>query len=180
MDNLNKLARQWAQGVKSNPMVWNTDRAHAAAEFILAHTKPESMDKVEWDDEKHQLAGAVTPGGVEVVMLDMLSEVVDGPRRVYVWDIEYASVERELPYNVTPNEKRYELREVSDHPATLSTLEDYENAPEGTCFIGHDGYPSIKESNKWHNPHYFNKPSRMMPDECGKVDVLRWGWGDEA
>lgn len=285
MDNLNKLARQWAQGVKSNPMVWNTDRAHAAAEFILAHTEPETptMADVKWTTE-YIFAGASDNHGTEVVMLDMWREE-DGEPELYVTDPVDGGVVMEYPGHYTRNGKRYELVEVTDkpenpvepstktmdeyspveradmvgmwagynrhkaggepedfliitggeteagrvpcynpgaptphawepdkwmltprfdmprawgkdgepceptvsfgenvgvgqpdHPATLSTLEDYENAPEGTVVAATAGLPFVKDEYGDWSPdvaHYANDTMSRM-----ERNVLRWGWGE--
>lgn len=60
-------------------------------------------------------------------------------------------------------------------PETLTTLEDYENAPEGTIVeYENNNMPYVKQSYLWGGVH-----DRMT---LGELDgnssrVLRWGWG---
>lgn len=130
-----RLAREWAESV--NPKMPN-EYVCAARDHILDTTTPPTMEEVEWDAEKHVLAGATlltnNDEQVDVVMLAKDLSL-----------IEYATMGGEYGYEhysyFTPNGKKYELREVGaaeapEHPETLSTLEDYENAPIWTIVTG--------------------------------------------
>lgn len=134
-NNTARLAREWAQFELGNAGVFSDKGRIAAIEHILATTTPLTMADVEWDDEKHHLAGATAPfasGTKEVVML---TERDDDTIDFALMDGRFGSVRKT---HVTPNGKKYELREVTDeptHPATLTTLEDYEDAPVGTIVV---------------------------------------------
>lgn len=109
-----RLARQWAQEyVKWWPEEEASPKLYAAAEHILATTEPETMAGVEWDDEKHYLAGAIDADGHEVVML---GTVVGTIRVCDVDEVneKFAPV-LEYPKTLTPNGKRYKL--VESRPA---------------------------------------------------------------
>lgn len=173
-----KLARQWAERIKAAPDETYVDDVVAAAEHILATTTPPTMADVEWNDEKHHLGGAIDAEGTEVVMIGTFSGTIR------VWDVDEVN-ERfapvlENPGTLTPNGKRYELREIGapeqpTHPETLVTEQDYANAPAGTV---------VAES------HYFawqknqfgawrKVKTRLTDREMAGTErqVLRWGWG---
>lgn len=136
MENNKRLARQWAERINSTPKILFTEEHRAAAEFILANTKPSTMQGVKWDDHKHFLTGASHKDGDDEVMLgvdgygDVITLPLNGQPAMYSY----------TPGDLTPNGKRYKLREVTvssgenvgpdqqDHPRVLSTLEDYELA----------------------------------------------------
>lgn len=176
MTDQEKLARQWAKYYLEN---W-TDiqingkpserfkEAKAAVEFILDHTEPETMADVEWDDEKHRGMGATAPGGETYVMYSMGRLV-----NCFTLDLRAAGLRAE---DLTPNGKRYELREVGEpeHPATLKTQADYENAPVGTV-VAEPGWPAWTRtfSGKWINGGSLCDSGSMSGT---KRDVLRWGW----
>lgn len=135
-----KLARQWAERKKAQAKRHVEDAGYfpredtlAAIEHVLATTTdPLTMADVEWEVEKHYLAGATSEiDGSELVMVAPLDDLIvsakPGGDRVSLTS----------PETLTPNGKKYELREVGataepEHPATLETQADYENAPEGT------------------------------------------------
>lgn len=187
-----KLARQWAE--TRNPISLSED-ARAARDYILATTPKPTMAEVEWDDEKHHLAGATTPAGDEVVMM---------------WVDEHECFDNEVtplivshvgswdPESLTPNGKRYELREAgtvspdetvgegeTTHPRTLATVEDYENAPEGTIIaVPGKGTTAVQKlgNNEW---GIVSISVKINDEDCarasadhGAATVLRWG--DEA
>lgn len=180
-----RLAREWAESV--NPKMPN-EYVCAARDHILATTTPPPMDEVEWDTEKHVLAGAtLLTNNDEQVDVVMLAKDVSL--------IEYATLGGEYGYEhysyFTPNGKRYELVEVTDtpaqadepepsepeHPETLSTLEDYENAPVGTIVVRGDYFPWAKaNTNLWSR----GVGTFVNRDMCavGPHQVLRWGWGE--
>lgn len=143
------------------------------AEYVLATTGEPTMADVEWDDEKHHMAGATLPGGGEVVMV---WPDVHNPDLIITKEGEWARKE------LTPNGKRYELREVGapeqpEHPATLETLEDYENAPVGTIVAYAGCSPYLKKGpDKWEDTHYEVRGNEGMSGVSRQM--LRRGWGE--
>lgn len=179
-----RLARQWAEEIKSAPEDYGLASVHAAAEHILATTTPLTMADVEWDDKEHYLSGAVDSDGIEVVMMGwrgLLILVSD----VDQMNISYAPV-LEDPKDLTPNGKRYELREVgapeqSEHPETLETLKDYANAPACTVVTEPGGF----EWKKGYDGEWYSEcqegswlTTRDMTDM--ERQVLRWGEDEET
>lgn len=157
----------------------NTYDTIAAAEFILANTKPETMADVVWDDTRHFLSGATSSiSGTERVMLagldfdDMIANVEVGVNL-------FCS---SAPESLTPNGKRYKLVEdtTPDHPEFLETTEDYENAPVGTIVVAHIGYPWVKEAEEWRSPDFKESSIVMATSYIDRRRVLRWGAGEGA
>lgn len=177
MSDQERLARQWAaKHVNGGTMYAKmNDELHAAAEFILANTKPETMADTEWSDE-YQLQGATDNHGVEVVMLDMQSEDEYSDPELFVTGVEDGGVVRDHPEYYTPNGKRYELREVTEpeHPVVLETLNDYHNAPDGTIIATAHGVPWVKEVGEW---WVGDRPVTSESIAYQPRFVLRWGWG---
>lgn len=168
MTKQERLAREWAEKIKSAPEMCAPVLV-AAAEHILATTDPPTMADVEWDDEKHYLAGADTQYG-SVVMLYPVGETV------VVHD--FNSVLREVfdRDDVTPNGKRYELVEVTEaeHPVVLETVEAYDNAPDGTIVATDHGAPWLKELGDWWVDGGIVQAESIAYQP--RI-VLRWGWG---
>ncbi|MHC2848816.1 hypothetical protein ACUXOC_000238 [Corynebacterium mucifaciens] len=169
-DERERLARQWAERIKSVPELRYDLDANAAADFIFEHTSPPTMADVEWDDDKHYLAGATGPFGDEVVMM----WYDDGTDHIFTNGEEWPRD------RLTPNGKRYELREVGapeqpEHPATLATDQDYENAPEGTV-VAEPSWQAWQKrvSGKWVSAGYERDSVIMAGTER---QVLREGWG---
>lgn len=166
-----RLAREWA----TSTLPKGDAKTLAAIEHILATTTEPTMADVEWDWDKHLLAGATLEADGETLEAIMI-EFDDG-------FISYVTLngERGFAYAeaLTPNDKRYELREVTvdEHPETLTTLEDYENAPVGTIAARNRFYPMIKQvPGVWLNPY-----GDELSDEelaCDPRRVLRRGWGE--
>ena len=168
-----KLAREWARTildvVDQNPTKFN-EKARAAADYILENTTPQPMADVEWDDEKHHLAGATTSKGGSVVMF--WHDDVETGNIITDWG--------EWPRDLlTPNGKRYRLVEdtAPAHPEHLVDEDDFEQAPEGTI-VASDGYlstPLVKRYGKWCRDR-IEFPSEEITNG-DPVRVLRWGWG---
>lgn len=167
-----KMARRWAESRNPNSL---SEDARAARAYILDHTAPQSMADVEWDAEKHVLAGAtLLTDNDEQVNVVMLAKDVSL--------IEYTTMGGEYGYEhysyFTPNGKKYELREVTvdEHPETLTTLEDYENAPLGTVVEGEGKLPWTRLEYIW------KETAGDVQNDVGMAGterrVLRWGWGE--
>lgn len=168
-----KLAREWAERIKSVPPGYHDQMHHAAADHILATTAPPTMADVEWDDEKHRGLGAVDEAGQEWVML----QDDGGYINCIGLDLNPVGAERG---ELTPNGKRYELREITEpeHPETLTTVEDYENAPEGTIVkLSEYEEPLRKyEQGRWADPYGYKFTNEHLAGTIRKVK--RWGWGE--
>lgn len=173
-----RLAREWAKDCqREGKLPAYGIAAQAAAEHILATTTEPTMADVEWDNEKHRGLGAVDEAGQGWVML----QDDGGYINCIGLDLNPVGAERG---DLTPNGKRYELVEVTDKPAqadepeypeTLTTVEDYENAPVGTIVALNGCLPYVKRGrNDW---------SDAFGDTCSDKgiaghtrEVLRWGW----
>lgn len=177
-----KLARQWAERIKAAPDETYVDDVVAAAEHIMATTDPLTMADVEWNDEKHYLAGAVFEAEGSTCPVVMIGETLDS-LGIYSVDLDENTGFWPSQEDLTPNGKRYELREIGApeqpaHPETLVTQADYENAPVGTIVEepggwawrkGYDGeWYSRSQGGTW-------RTIREMADT--ERQVLRWGWG---
>ena len=165
-----RLAREWAESVRAMPAGHHDEYANAAAENILATTPP-TMADVEWDDEKHRGAGATDPNGKVWVM----SENDGGYINCTGLDMDTCGAPADT---LTPNGKRYELREVTDepeHPETLTTLEDYENAPKGTIVkLSEYDEPLRKhEQGRWEDPNGYKFTNERMAGISRTVKL--WG-----
>ena len=172
-DNQKRLARQWAERIKSAPREYHDEMHHAVADFVLAHTKPETMKDVEWDDEEHFLAHAVSSTrNKPVVMLDKTGGMITAI------DMDSHSVIRSTPNGITPTGKRYKLVQVPDHPDALTTVEDYESAPIGTVVAS----PRFSAWTKNRSDEWICGMALWKTSEMAGIThtVLRWGNGDEA
>lgn len=168
MNDTERLAREWAEMIKAAPEDYGLASVHAAAEYILATTTPPTMADVEWDTKEHHLAGATLSGGSEVVMM-----WYDEDTNLIVTEKGFAPCE-----DLTPNGKRYELREITEpeHPETLTTMEDYENAPAGTIVAENGESPYVKRwPDDWADRFGEKRSNEGMSSTSRKV--LRWGWG---
>ena len=182
-----RLARQWAHRKQAQAKQHLEDAGYfiredtqAAIEHILATTTdPLTMADVEWDDEKHYLAGATSElTSNEVVMLGPRAGMIDCFR------IETGKTISTTRNALTPNGKRYELVEVTDkpdqadepeYPETLTTVEDYENAPVGTIVALNGCLPYVKRGrNDWSDAFGDTCSDKGMAGHTR--EVLRWGW----
>lgn len=189
MENQERIAREWAEDIIERgrgKALWLHDGCLAAAELVLANTKPLTMEGVQWDDDEHYLAGAtVAVSQAECVMLSdgengMIATAPMGGDHVI-----FAT-----PAKLAPNGKRYELREVTvssgenvavdqpEHPQVLRTMADYEDAPTGTIIASVGGEPWLKgisHKHPWSCKYGQLENTKMAFTE--RV-VLRWGWGE--
>lgn len=69
----------------------------------------------------------------------------------------------------------HDLRKAEDNPDVLSTLEDYQNAPDGTIAIDQSQPPSRyeKRCGKWRWGIY--DVSNVSMALRGSLDVIHWG-----
>lgn len=165
-----ELARKWAE--KVDPRYPASALEEAARDYILAHVPAPTMAGTGWDDKTHFLAGATYERTKEPV-------VMIGPN-VKDFTIDCIFPTRNTGYRVydnmlTPNGKRYRMVEdtETDHPATLTTVDEYDKAPNGTIIEErYTGFAFIKVGQSlWRNAAKgwgINAPS--VPS-----DVLRWG-----
>lgn len=181
-----RLARQWAESKLAMPTGHLDADVIAAAEHILATTTEPTMADVEWDGDKHFLAGATLDTEESAEEMVMCGFTRDG--EIYVVEPNPGRGKRgywPMPGDLTPNGKKYELVEVTgdEHPETLTTLEDYEDAPAGTIVAaasrhGSMPFPMMKGSDEiW--VMMKSVKGRFNYHMAGdKRQVLRWGWGE--
>lgn len=168
MNQQEKLAREWVECAKDNEVT--SPGMEAAAEYILAHTTPSTMEGAEWDHEKHHMAGAYWEGDIPVVMIDPA-----GGDKTTVLTVEEEFIHEADDSDLVPNGKRYKLVEVPAHPEVLETVEDYENAPLGTIVAKDTFAPWLKTSADSWTSAYGEASNIGMADRPGTFHVLRWG-----
>lgn len=168
-----QLARKWAEQV--DPRYPVSALEEAARDYILSHIPALTMAG-RWDNKTHFLAGATY--GITQEPMVMIGPNIDD------FSIDCVAPARNSGYRVpdhllTPNGKRYKLVEdtETDHPATLTTVDEYDKAPNGTIIEErHTGFTFIKVGQSlWRNAAKgwgINAPS--VPG-----DVLRWGETDK-
>lgn len=170
MDKQEKLARQWAEETRDNFMS-SSELEEAAAEYILEHTAPPTMVDVDWDHETMPGTGALTKNGRLWIMRDDAGDAID----CISTDLaEIAFVAKE---GLTPNGKRYELREIvkPGHPEILETVADFRGAPEGTVVARDNLSPWWKTDDGTWERIYDEKSDTGMAFQHGVYKVLRWG-----
>lgn len=173
MTNQEKLAREWAEKTWTMGDKW----VRAAKDFILANTNPLTMADVQWDAREHLGTIGVGEDGVEWVMLGRRP---DG--RIVGITADFQKLRDLRPKWLTPNGKRYELREVADdqqdHPRVLRTVEDYENAPNGTVVACEWSEPWTKGGSCQYP--WVRGDEKLRDTDMAHVarEVLRRGWGE--
>lgn len=177
MTEQEQLAREWAEKIKKKARrspSWFDEECIAAADLVLANTKPATMADVQWDAREHRGLGTFGEDGAEWIMVDMRPD-----RRIVGISPDFRKARGLRPEWLTPNGKRYELREAGDdqleRPKVLCTVKDYENAPDGTV-VAIQGFHTIwvKDGGRWHGAMDGSWPSTSMEDTDRQV--LRWGW----
>ncbi|WP_288750484.1 hypothetical protein [uncultured Corynebacterium sp.] len=169
-----RLARQWAEQV--DPRYPVSALEEAARDYILATTTKPTMNDVEWDDEKHFLAGAVYEYDEHTCPVVMIGETQDS-LGIYSVDLDENTGFWPSLEDLTPNGKRYKLVEVTDepeHPETLTTVEDYKNTPQGTV-VDICGTVAIRQRYGWFVTGYRYKLDNDAMFRLGEGAVVRWG-----
>lgn len=172
-NNTARLAREWAQFELDNAGEFSDKGRIAAAEHILATTTEPTMADVDWDTKKHRMAGADWDGHSPVIMIEE-----DYFGTIVAITDDGAAVNAPFKKDLTPNGKRYELREIGEpeHPEVLTTREDYANAPEGTIVARGDYSPYVKRGpNAWTTEYRSLAYDEDMANTARQV--LRKGWG---
>lgn len=167
-------ARVWAERALSSASWVEREAAKALLDLLPEPT----LDEIGWDWDTHHMAGATTRDGDEVVML---WQDVDETEQIICDDSAWA------PDCLTPNGKRYELREVAvssnenvrpnqpEHPRVLETQQDFEDAPEGTIVTKRGCGPGVLLENGMWVTTSAEYPSEGMTITA-PYTVLRWGW----
>lgn len=170
MDKQERLARQWAEKYLRYADESDSAELYAAAQVVKAHITPLTMADVKWVKELHYLAGVTTKNGTELMMLDIDEDLI------LTVNPDTADQTYFDGYELTPNGKRYELREVTEqeHPVVLEMLNDYDAAPEGTIVATAHGVPWVKEVGEW---WVGDRPVTSESIAYQPRFVLRWGWG---
>lgn len=173
-DRTARLARKWADNAMLMPVDLD-GLAAAAVEYIRTTLPPLNMAEVEWDQTAHHLAGATTTSGHDVVMLELHSSTDIGAYRLDSRDLTFYAGDE-----LTPNGKRYEVREAVEdpHSEALGTVAEFNAAPDGTV-VAADGYlsvPMVKQHGKWMRAGDTNPLETDFLVGAPKR-VLRWGWG---
>lgn len=174
-----RLAREWAESKLAMPTGHLDADVLAAVEHVMATTPEPTMADVEWDDEKHYLAGAVYEYEGSTCPVVMVGETRDSCG-IYSVDLDEGTGFWPMPEDLTPNGKKYELVEVTDqpkHPETLTTVEDYANAPVGTIAAVDFFLPLVKLSRGF----WASSMGENYSDEDiagARRKVLRRGWGE--
>lgn len=128
-----RLAREWA----TSTLPRGDAKTLAAIEHIMATTTPLTMADVEWDDKKHFLAGAThkeTNAPLVMIGPAMRDKTTDCVALSLNCGYQVEN------HNLTPNGKKYELREVTDKPEhpvepSTKTMDEY-TLSERTDMVG--------------------------------------------
>ena len=153
-EDLKAAARRWAHEY----MLCNfeipehaQDDEYMAAKYITQCLAPPTMEDLQWDRDRHFLAGA-TDGEYDYVMISPYRHDEESFLEIATIDCDSSNLMMIDAHSLTPNGKKYELVEVAgdEHPETLTTLEDYEDAPEGTI-VAKVGWPAWTkhQDGKW-------------------------------
>lgn len=147
MNDYDKRAIEWSDKYLQRPDKEDSPELYAAAMSIQANVTRPTMADIQWLEEVHYLAGATVDAGIYEKDVVMLNLAYDDRLSCHHLDGGYPAT---WPMSrITPNGKRYEIREVSgvdtaNHPETLFTVEDYLEAPEGTIVVYGDNVPWTK------------------------------------
>lgn len=174
-----QIAREWASKALDNDLLDEVplEGYRAAARYILATTTPPTMADIAWDDDVHAGLCAESADDGVVLMLgpDWVNDHADHILcRLRPGGIDSLPMSSLTPLpgpkiDLTP---RREPESAPDHPAVLTTREDYENAPEGTIVAAAAGEAWTKGKSEIWEP--YGTLSEYMPGVPRQV--LRWGW----
>lgn len=135
-----------------------------AIKSVLPERPKVTMDEIGWNQDKHFLWEA-DYGRTHVAMLG------------YSYD-DYTILTNQghiSPRHLTPTGRKYKLVIDDGHPEYLETVQDYEDAPDGTVVAMHPGgFPLIKHDSIWKSFTWAGRSERMSREPRR---VLRWGWG---
>lgn len=67
------------------------------------------------------------------------------------------------------------MNKTPEQPKVLETVEDYENAPEGTIIARSTGHPWVKENGLWRGPYFWDSSESLALGWRQPFNVLRWG-----
>lgn len=141
---------------------------YSAAKFIIEKTDPLTIKESGWNEKEHHLAGATNRVGEDVVMLRDRDFGSSGGYLIACVDGDYN------PDALTPNGKKYEVREVT---SDLST-EQIDELPVGSVVAAPGCRPFVKiTSESWMSSTQVLTSSLLADYE--NVTLLRYGWGDE-
>lgn len=165
-----KLARQWAEKIKTLHV--SSPEMEAAAEHILDTTEPEKPQLTRWD-------------GVEMDGREWVVQAVSETGALQLIAADGSAYAHDFAENVIPNRKRYELREIGagepdepTHPATLTTEQDYNNAPKGTI-VDIDDCMVRRGMYGWRISGARSQFTSYEMAQLGEGDVIRWGGWDK-
>lgn len=178
-----QIARGWAEkamnlGLSDDVPI---EGYRSAVRHILATTTPPTMADVEWDDEVHTGQCAEHPMYEEVRMmcLDWENDHADHilcylrPGVFYGLPMSSLTPIPDSKIDLTPR-REPEPEFTPDHPAVLTTEEDYAEAPERTIVAAFRNHPWMKVGGFWGR----NGVKYYAAELCGVPrQVLRWGDG---
>lgn len=191
-EDLKAAARRWAYEY----MLCNfeipehaQDDEYMAAKYITQCLAPPTMEGLPWDYGRHYLAGA-TDGEHECIMISPYRHDEESPLEIAAVTSDSSNILLLDPSDLTPNGKKYELREVTvspdeevapeqrDHTDVLRTKDDYFDAPFGSVVAVAGSFPWIKTlSAGWMRCGSGDVATNFEMAGAGRK-VLRWGWGE--
>lgn len=154
------------------------DDEYMAAKYITQCLAPPTMEGLQWDRDRHFLAGA-TDGEYDYVMISPYRHDEESFLEIATIDCGSSNLMMIDAHSLTPNGKKFELVEVTgdEHPETLRTLADYGEAPVGTI-VALDGCPPRMKI----EPYGWLDTSGGTCSDEGLAGtprkVLRWGRGE--
>lgn len=179
-----QIAREWARrAVESAENAQPVSRgALAAARHVLATTTPPTMADIAWDDEVHAgLCAEHCDGDVRMIGPDPDNEGVIfchyinafGPPVTGGLSAENLTPIPGTKIDLTPRREST----TPDHPVTLSSVEDYDDAPVGTVVADDDDVAMKRDTGRW---YWAWKNGAFWAEDLADVDVdpctvVRWG-----
>ena len=176
------IIREWAEA-KVSGRHFATDCDLKVARYILASMPAPTMAETEWDDDVHAGLCAEHPvyGAVRMIGANPAGDIqflyAEEGRLRHRWT---------HPANLTPipgtkidlaPRREQGPEPTPEHPAVLTTREDYENAPAGTIAADDDG-AAVKVSDgtwKWTGSELSYRSDDLCYGESDPMTVARWG-----